>query len=118
MAGEVLAIDGELVVGRSQEGAGDLGGDQELSRYHARIEKTERGHLLIEDLGSTNGTEVNGDQISEPTALSPGDRIKLGTSELEVLGDVHATVAHARDAERMQTAPMDPPPAHPPTDRK
>jgi hypothetical protein len=111
MAGDLLAIDGELVIGRGQGGVGDLGGDAELSRRHARIERTDRGHLLIEDLGSTNGTRVNGDRITAPTVLGPGDRIELGATELEVLGDDHATLPRAHGTERTQVAASGPVPA-------
>jgi hypothetical protein len=37
MAGDVLRVDGELLLGRGQTGDGDLGGDAELSRRHAAI---------------------------------------------------------------------------------
>jgi pSer/pThr/pTyr-binding forkhead associated (FHA) protein len=40
---------------------------------------------MIEDLGSTNGTQVNGVPIQAPYALADGDLIGLGRSELRVL---------------------------------
>lgn len=48
-----------------------------VSRHHARITRKE-GEYLIEDLGSGNGTTVNGKTISEPTPLREDDRIKFG----------------------------------------
>lgn len=53
----------------------------EVSRYHARIELV-GGQWRLVDLGSTNGTKVNGHPVKE-TALRPGDRIDVGTLQLE-----------------------------------
>ncbi|MDX1583329.1 MAG: FHA domain-containing protein, partial [Thermoanaerobaculia bacterium] len=51
--------------------------DKSVSGSHARITSTEEGHLL-EDLGSSNGTYVNGNKIDE-AILRDKDRIRLGT---------------------------------------
>lgn len=51
--------------------------DPEISRRHSRI-KIEGQSAIIEDLGSTNGTFVNGRRISGPTALKHGDIVDLG----------------------------------------
>lgn len=48
-----------------------------VSRNHAQI-RYEDGKIVIEDLGSRNGTYVNGVEIDEPTMLVPGDRVRLG----------------------------------------
>ncbi len=40
---------------------------------------------MVEDLGSTNGTLVNEERISEPRTLAPGDTIKVGTTTLQLL---------------------------------
>lgn len=53
----------------------------EVSRYHARVEFV-GGQWRLVDLGSTNGTKVNGRPVKE-TTLRPGDRIDLGTLQLE-----------------------------------
>ena len=55
--------------------------DAGASRQHARIVRTESGFVLT-DLGSTNGTMVNGEQIQEHV-LEHGDRITIGETELE-----------------------------------
>jgi hypothetical protein len=54
--------------------------DPGLSRRHAVLRRRADGTYVIEDLGSTNGTEVNGRQIAagEPVALGDGDRVHLG----------------------------------------
>jgi DNA-binding winged helix-turn-helix (wHTH) protein len=48
-----------------------------LSRRHARIVVT-RAETTIEDLGSKNGTQVNGERITHPTELKDSDRIQMG----------------------------------------
>jgi hypothetical protein len=54
--------------------------DPFASSRHARI--TRQGHVLvIEDLGSTNGTYLNEEQLNGPQPLHPGDRIRIGDSE-------------------------------------
>jgi pSer/pThr/pTyr-binding forkhead associated (FHA) protein len=57
--------------------------DPEVSRRHAEI-RTSGGSLGIEDLGSTNGTFVNGSRVAADTALGVGDRVAIGATELEV----------------------------------
>ncbi len=56
--------------------------DERVSRHHGRI-GGRRGTLVYTDLGSTNGSEVNGTRVSE-VVLGAGDRIRLGGSVLEV----------------------------------
>ncbi len=67
----------EVTVGRSLEAALRLQSDG-VSRFHARIERTERGALVVWDLGSCNGTYVNDRRVSHPAALEDGDRIRFG----------------------------------------
>ena len=83
-AGTGLEVETELVIGRAAEGKGTLDGDQELSRHHARITRA-NGVLTIEDLGSTNGTYVNGERISGPRQLRQGDSISVGGTTIGVL---------------------------------
>lgn len=52
-------------------------GDAEISRQHARLTRTPGGYVL-EDLGSTNGTFVNGERLMAPRVLNPGDLVALG----------------------------------------
>jgi pSer/pThr/pTyr-binding forkhead associated (FHA) protein len=79
----ILVVD-ELVIGRRTAGAGRLADDREISRSHARIALDANGLCTIEDLGSTNGTFINGLRISAAQTLSVGDTIKLGASTLVV----------------------------------
>ncbi|MCA9615087.1 MAG: diguanylate cyclase [Myxococcales bacterium] len=55
--------------------------DPEVSRRHARF-VVQGQRVVVEDLGSTNGTFVNGTQISGPTELADGDKIQIGTTTI------------------------------------
>ena len=54
-----------------------------VSRLHCRVSVSSAGHLLVEDLESTNGTFVN-DRRVRRSALVAGDRLRLGRIELDV----------------------------------
>ena len=55
-------------------------GDTFASGRHARLEP--QGEVMVlEDLGSTNGTYLNGEPLNGPQPLHPGDRIRIGDSE-------------------------------------
>jgi pSer/pThr/pTyr-binding forkhead associated (FHA) protein len=82
--GMSILIDDELLIGRHADGAGRLADDEEISRSHARISLDRSGFCAIEDLGSTNGTFVNGLRINGPQTLSVGDTIELGGTTLVV----------------------------------
>jgi class 3 adenylate cyclase len=81
--GRRIRVSGKLTVGRGDD-AGLLIDDPEISRVHAVIGSTAEG-LEIRDLGSLNGTLVNGERISSPTLLAPGDVVKIGATRVEVL---------------------------------
>ena len=83
-AGLKLPIDGELQLGRAAPGLELLAADAELSRSHASIHRDDDGALVIEDLGSRNGTWVNGARVERPR-LEPGDLIRVGESTFELV---------------------------------
>ncbi len=58
--------------------------DSEVSRAHSEVAVV-GGELVVRDLGSTNGTRVNGDIIVTPTKLSAGDVITVGNTEIGVV---------------------------------
>jgi hypothetical protein len=93
--GRQISLDGDFVIGRSETGMGNLGGDTEISRQHARFRELDGGQILVEDLNSTNGTLVNGQRISGPYVLSPGDQITLGKTTLQLEGGGAAAAAPA-----------------------
>jgi DNA-binding winged helix-turn-helix (wHTH) protein len=78
---EVALSPGEYVLGRSNEAA-ILVDAVGVSRHHARITVGEKGALL-EDLGSKNGTTVNGHALTARTPLTDGAVIVLGTTILK-----------------------------------
>lgn len=82
--GMSILVDDELLIGRHAEGAGRLADDEEISRSHARLSLDRTGFCAIEDLGSTNGTYVNGLRITGPDTLSEGDTIEVGATTLVV----------------------------------
>ena len=55
----------------------------DVSRQHARITQAADGEFDVSDLGSKNGTAVNGEKLQAPRRLQPGDVIALGPAELE-----------------------------------
>lgn len=71
-----------LVVGRSENADLSVADDSYLSNVHARI-WINTGAALLEDLGSTNGTLVNGERITGVVTLRPGDRIQMGSLVVE-----------------------------------
>ncbi len=83
--GTDIELAEEFVIGRATTDEGKLGNDPELSRRHARISRRAGDQLVIEDLGSTNGTLVNGRRIDAPQSLKPGDTVKVGTTTMQVL---------------------------------
>jgi len=83
-AGATIAVEDELVIGRHADGPGRLSEDEEISRQHARISREATGEYAIEDLGSSNGTFVNGLRIQSPRLLALGDSIETGATTLVV----------------------------------
>jgi hypothetical protein len=82
--GETYSLSGELTVGRGGGCAVVLPNDQFVSTVHARLFR--RGDdLFVEDLGSRNGTFVNGQQIQTATRLRRGDRVQFGQTVGEVM---------------------------------
>ena len=78
---EPAADDDSLTLGRARSNSIVLD-DMLVSRHHARISADDQG-LIIEDLGSRNGTFVNGRRV-QTTRLHEGDRIGIGASTFEV----------------------------------
>jgi adenylate cyclase len=69
-------------IGRSEENTLVLS-DHWISRNHSMIQRVESGEFYLIDLGSRNGTFVNGRRVSVPVALNSGDRLTFGETELE-----------------------------------
>ena len=75
--GEVIVVDKELVIGRDPAQGLRLQHDRGASREHALIRVFEDGSATITDLGSTNGTFVDGVRVEE-RILVEGDKIRIG----------------------------------------
>ena len=80
--GRVIPTDHTVLIGREGEGPGLITGDEQLSRVHARLTHTTVG-VRIEDLGSRNGTYVNGVRVTD-RLLAVGDFIQVGATALEL----------------------------------
>jgi len=91
-----LRMDREIVIGRSSDLDMVLVEDM-VSRKHAKI-STQAGQITIQDLGSTNGTFVNGEKIKK-VRLKEGDRILIGTSIIKLVAVDGANVAQLTEAE-------------------
>jgi sigma-B regulation protein RsbU (phosphoserine phosphatase) len=91
-----FAVETDVIIGRSNLAEVTIS-DRFLSRRHARLFR-DGDDWLIEDLGSRNGTLVNGVRILAPTAVVPGDVIGVSASILEVSG------ANARRTETVDDA--------------
>src|SRR5207237_10591095 len=79
-SGERRYVESELRIGRSERNDLRLN-DASVSRYHAFLRRVNRRYLLS-DVGSQNGTFINGRQVHAPSPLQSGDRIRAGTTEL------------------------------------
>ncbi|MBN2725561.1 MAG: DUF4388 domain-containing protein [Deltaproteobacteria bacterium] len=92
-----LKMGREVVVGRATDGDMVLVEDM-VSRRHSKI-STVDDKITIVDLGSTNGTFVNGERVaSEPVELKEGDRVLIGTSVLKLVSVEDSVVDLTEDA--------------------
>jgi pSer/pThr/pTyr-binding forkhead associated (FHA) protein len=81
-SGVRIPIEDVLVMGRSPD-ADFLLDDPYASEFHLRLALKE-GQVVLSDLGSTNGTYLNGRRITVPTPLSKGDAVQVGKTIMEV----------------------------------
>ena len=82
MRGHAYQMAAQLTVGRSASCQITID-DTFVSQVHARISQRDN-EVVIEDLGSTNGTFVNGNRLSAPVTLRIGDRVQFGNTVLEL----------------------------------
>ncbi len=107
----VVVVD-RLDVGRECDGL--LLADQRVSRLHLRLELVD-GHMVVADLGSSNGTFVDGLRVRAPVVLEPLSTITLGATSIRLLGVAplpgrdpatsgpgSATAEQDREAERLR----------------
>lgn len=80
--GQEFEVSDVVVMGRSDETDVVLD-DPYASEFHLRLVSKEGG-MMLHDLGSTNGTYVNGRRVSAPTELKRGDTIQVGKTAMEI----------------------------------
>jgi pSer/pThr/pTyr-binding forkhead associated (FHA) protein len=80
--GQEFEVSDVVVMGRSDE-TDVLIDDPYASEFHLRLVSQENG-MMLHDLGSTNGTYVNGRRVSAPTELKRGDTIQVGKTVMEI----------------------------------
>jgi hypothetical protein len=82
-AGRTYDLDDELTIGRSPGCGVSMSEDIYTSTLHARLFRR-NDQLWVEDLGSTNGTFVNSEQIKQAVRLGKGDLLQIGSTVFEV----------------------------------
>jgi ABC-type multidrug transport system ATPase subunit len=98
--GRRVPVEPEVTIGRSPENTFTID-DEEVSRRHARVFRDAQGFVL-EDLGSSNGTLVNGSRIAGQHRLGPGDRIGVAGVVLDFVPGATPPV----DGTRMLSRPV------------
>jgi pSer/pThr/pTyr-binding forkhead associated (FHA) protein len=84
--GEEFELDSTaLTIGRGGQNDVSIEGDEYASARHVRVEPRRDG-VWVHDLGSTNGTHVNGIRIDRPRKLVTGDVLRVGETELRFEG--------------------------------
>lgn len=115
VVGKVYPLDEqEIYIGRESSNTIIIN-DAQVSRRHAKLELRGSGYM-IHDLGSTNGTFINGARISGMQALNPGDTVALGEGIVlayEPVTDSNATVLSAKPPQATIQQPA-PAPVHEP----
>ncbi len=82
LAGRSFEVKGSATLGRAA-GCEITLDDTFVSQMHARVSLTDVG-VVLEDLGSTNGTYLNRQRVTSATVVQPGDQIQLGGTVLEL----------------------------------
>ena len=102
LKGQRFPLGSQLSIGRAPDNDLVLA-DSQISRRHAIIERAGEGYRVT-DLGSSNGTRVNGVLITRPTTLMPEDVVQVGDTRINVLGP--AGTAPLAGAEPTQMKPV------------
>jgi hypothetical protein len=71
----------QLTIGRGRQNDLTIATDEYASARHARFEPRRDG-VWVQDLGSTNGTYLNGARLDRPRRLTPGDIVRVGETDL------------------------------------
>lgn len=111
--GVTFPLEGDqLTIGRDSSNGVAIN-DAEVSRKHSRL-SFQGGKYVLEDLGSTNGTFVNGQRLAGPVVLKPGDVVSLGEQIVLMYDAINmdpgATIAASRKAAHAAPPAYSPPP--------
>jgi len=104
-AGLRREVTGEVILGRSPSCDIPLE-DSKVSRRHARI-AIEEGTARVSDLGSRNGTIVNGERIEAEAVLLPGDRVQVGDTTVLFEPPTRAALTEREDPGDLQNQPVE-----------
>ncbi|HSX26972.1 MAG TPA: type III secretion system inner membrane ring subunit SctD [Chlamydiales bacterium] len=124
-AGAEIGIDKgrTYIIGKDPSSCDIVFQDLSVSRHHARLVVSSEGTLEIEDLGSKNGTVVNGTPISEKRVVTPQDLIALGTTVFLIIDreapqeTIYSPVVSTYEPPKVE-APVEEPVAEPAKDWK
>jgi pSer/pThr/pTyr-binding forkhead associated (FHA) protein len=96
--GTRVPVSQPVTVGRGEGNTIVLTQDRQVSRNHARI-SAEGDFLRLEDLGSANGTFLNGERVQQPETITAGDEVKIGGTALRVERAAAPTARPAGDGD-------------------
>ncbi len=110
---EVVPLDGDrLTLGRSPGCTLAFPADESMSRYHAELARASGGWSL-RDVGSSNGTYVNGSRLQTEQLLRSGDEVSLGDTRLVFRSEEASVPVHAEDLGATKLRSVLAPPAAP-----
>ncbi len=104
-AGRRLEVQGEVFIGRSPSCTISLE-DAKVSRRHVRL-FVEDGQARVSDLGSRNGTLVNGEKLEQELSLLPGDRLQVGDSTILFEPSARASLSDRETDGEHHTQPVE-----------
>ena len=106
---ELVSLDGQRVtLGKASSNAIALEHDDTISRLHAVFENLGAA-WSIRDMGSRNGTYLNGEKITAERVLHSGDEVRVGKSRL-IFWMVHDSAEGRRDEQTVAAQPVEAPP--------
>ena len=94
---QVVEIGGRLTIGRSTS-SGLVLDEKTASRNHAEVRLVGRRRYQLADVGSANGTWLNGRRITTPQDLADGDQIQVGAVRMKFVAPADPQVSHSKTA--------------------
>ena len=108
--GKIFPMEGDVLTIGREAGNAIVINDAEVSRKHTQF-VFQGGKYIVTDLGSTNGTFVNGQRLAGPVVLKPGDVVSLG-EQIVLMYDAINIDSGATVAVSRKSANIAPPPVH------